>query len=357
MRIAHCITGLQQAAGTTVFVIALCEQLHRLGVNSVICVQRKTQEDQQTFIPVEEGLASIERADLVHIHALWSPFLHQAVTLARKRGVPYVVSPHGMLTPWALKFKWFKKWMALNLYQRADLRGACFIHATAPSEEENIRTQKLTNPVVLLPLGVDVLPKTKLQALTLLRPKRRTVLFVSRIHPKKGLLNLVHAWSRLKAENMVQGWQVLIAGPAQDGHDREVMALAEKEGVATDIQILDPVYGKAKTRLYAQADIFVLPTFSENFGSVVIEALACGLPVITTKGAPWVELETEQCGYWIEIGVDPLMEALRKMMLLSDEERREMGKRGTQLIEKKYMWPAIGRHMYDEYAQILKDRI
>ena len=121
-----------------------------------------------------------------------------------------------------------------------------------------------------------------------------------------------------------------------------------------DFEFVGPKYGDELQREYATADLFVLPTHSENFGSVVIEALAHGLPVITTKGAPWVEIETNRCGWWIDIGVEPLAKTLRTALSLGDKERCEMGQRGRRFVEAKYTWAAVVKAMEQAYESVVK---
>lgn len=384
MKVLHVINELPKAAGTSVFCVEVCDGLSRLGVETAIAVQRRNEEEyrSQAGIPVLTAAAGFNtldfRPDVVHIHALWSPFLHRASVWARCVSVPIVHSPHGMLTPWALRAKWHKKMLALAAYQYWDLRQARLLHATAESEREDIRRVGLKRPVAVIPLGVHMPP------LRTERPRRseRVALFVSRVHPKKGLLNLVAAWARVRPS----GWRMTVAGPDQDGHTAEVKALAERLGVLKDFQFVGPVYGCDKEALYANADLFVLPTFSENFGAVVVEALAHGCPVITTKGTPWSELcgttrslrgdseaavrnlgqdvcgsplggcaEVTRCGWWIDIGVEPLAAALSEAFSISDAARGAMGMNGRRLVESKYTWPAVAEIMATEYQKIGSD--
>ena len=184
---------------------------------------------------------------------------------------------------------------------------------------------------------------------SLLNRSIRTALFLSRVHPKKGLLNLVRAWSNLSPKN----WRLCIAGPNEGGHLDEVMALAQQFGINDSVEYVGEVDGEQKDALYRMADIFVLPTFSENFGVVVVEALVHGIPVITTHGAPWADLEVYGCGWWVEIGVDPLQEALREAMALSDDERHAMGERGKEYV-CRYNWEDIAHQTMAMYRWILR---
>jgi glycosyltransferase involved in cell wall biosynthesis len=146
---------------------------------------------------------------------------------------------------------------------------------------------------------------------------------------------------------------MVVCGPDECGHTEQVKRAVAEAGLSGEFEFKSLVNGVEKEALYASADLFVLPTFSENFGIAVAEALAAGVPVITTTGAPWEELRTRQCGWWIDIGVEPLAVAMREATLLSDQERYEMGQRGRRLVEEKYAWPQIGRDMLAVYQWVL----
>jgi glycosyltransferase involved in cell wall biosynthesis len=144
-----------------------------------------------------------------------------------------------------------------------------------------------------------------------------------------------------------------IVGPDESGHRVEVEKAVVEKGLEKDFIFEGAVYGDAKWEVYREADIFILPTFSENFGIVVPEALACGVPVITTEGTPWKELNERSCGWWIPLGVEPLKEALRKAFASSEAERRQMGVRGRRLVEEKYTWSVSAKSTKDLYEWIL----
>ncbi len=355
MKILHAITGMQKAAGTSVFCGEILNELVKMGEDCRLLVQRRSDDFYaiDDRVKVFEGDACCVSADgwmpdIVHIHALWSPWLFKIYRWARKNGVKVVWSPHGMLTPWSLSQKKWKKRLALALYQFWGLKGADLIHVTAESEVEDVRRLGLTNQVAIVPLGVNVpeiCPQRK-ESLV------KTALFVSRVHPKKGLFDLVDAWATIKP----QGWRLVIAGPSYETHADDVICRAHTQGLSEDVvRYIGPVFGETKDKLYAEADLFVLPTYSENFGVVVLEALAQSCPVITTKEAPWVELEMYNCGKWIEAGVAPLVLVLREMMALTDTVRAEMGARGRKLVEEKYTWPAIAKQMKAAYEGLMEN--
>jgi glycosyltransferase involved in cell wall biosynthesis len=303
------------------------------------------------FRGVVRRLAGTHAGDvLIHDHGMWAHSNFSAWQASRDAKVPYVLSPRGMISPWALGHKGWKKRIALPLYQRRILEDAAMLVATAESEYESIREFGLKQPVAIIPNGIDpvesVSPVTRVDRAE--GNRRRTALFLSRIQAKKGLLNLLHAWAQITAPD----WCLKIAGPDEGGHLQEVRLTIERLGLSGSVEYVGASSGESKSRLYSSSDLFVLPTFTENFGLVVAEALAHGLPVITTKGAPWRDLEVHRCGWWIDIGVEPLVAALREAFALPDVERQSMGVRGREYV-RRYDWKDIASRMADVYRWVL----
>jgi glycosyltransferase involved in cell wall biosynthesis len=302
-------------------------------------------------------------ADLVHLHGVWQYPTSAVLRWSRLTRRPYIVSAHGMLEPWALQRSRFKKAVVNWLYQSTCLKEATCLRATASSEVESIRRIHLRNPVALIGNGVfvpEVLEDRKSE-IGNRKPVKRA-LFISRVHPKKGLLDLVRAWKRnaemLKTDTLKSdlrspisnSWELLIVGPDEGGHLAQVMRLVQELGMSEQIRYGGEIWeDAAKWRCYREADLFVLPSYSENFGLVIAEALGCGLPVLTTRATPWQELETLRCGWWMDPGEEPLTQALRHALAVPAAELQAMGARGRRLIQDKYSWAPIGRQMAETY--------
>jgi glycosyltransferase involved in cell wall biosynthesis len=285
--------------------------------------------------------------DIVDSQGLWMYPSLAALVWHRRSRRPYVVTPRGMLDRWALNRSVWKKRLALWGYQHAHLRNAACLRATSPMEAEHFRRFGLKNPIAVVANGIDIPVRLPRECAP---DRRRRLLFLSRIHPKKGLDFLLRAWVRLQGR--YDDWDLIITGPDEIGHTAAMQTLASRLGCAR-VTWQPPVFGEAKGALYRSADLFVLPTHAENFGLVVGEALAHEIPVITTRNAPWDGLVEHRCGWWIDLNDDDLVTALERAMGLSDDERAAMGGRGRAWVERAFSWPAIGRLMDAVYRWVL----
>lgn len=241
-----------------------------------------------------------------------------------------------------------QKKLAWALYEKKDLASAALFFATSHAEVENIRTLGFKQPIAMIPNGVE-LPGYELRGLPEKDSGRmRYVVFMSRIHPKKGLLELMRAWDQVRPH----GWRLILAGPDGGGHLQDVMAAVRKYGLKDMVEYRGTVEGRAKADLFKQADLFVLPSFSENFGVVVAEALAYGVPVIATKGTPWKGLVDNQCGWWVSPEAKVLASALYEGITLNDQQRRDMGVRGQEYAQQ-FDWSQIAYETANVYSWLL----
>ena len=293
--------------------------------------------------------------DLVHIHGLWDLRLHKVVVACRRAGVKYVIAPRGMLEPWSLRQKWLKKRIARFVYQDGDLHGAVALHATAESEAGQFRKLGFKNPVIVSPNGVNVPASFAREDRSEHGPRR--VLFVSRMHPKKGVLELVDAWAKIlpQTTNWICELVYTVSGELEKEYEAKVKARVKELGLERQFVFTGALNDDEKWKAYARADLFALPTYSENFGIVVAEALWAGVPVITTKGTPWSELESCKAGWWIDLPPkESLGRALSEAMTLPPDALAEMGRRGRQLVEEKYTWSAVVKPMVKGYQHGMK---
>lgn len=365
MNIAHVINSLDLSqGGPSKSVSDLAINQVKLGISVSILAKRsespylkKDQSSVQIYFS-KTGLNRRELSkklykkniDILHGHGLWQLPIHNMAKTGRDLGIKYIISPRGMLEPWALNTSKWKKKLAWALFQKKDLEMAACIHATALMEAENIRNLGLKNPIAIIPNGINIdeFPKKK----NMTNSSRKTLLFLSRIHKKKGIENLIDAWSMVDDE-IKKNWIVEIAGNGEEEYIETLNLKIRNRNLNSEIKIIGPQFGIKKIETYQRANLFVLPTHSENFGVVIAEALASEVPVITTKGTPWEDLNEFNAGKWIDIGVAPLTEALNEMLSLTDEERSRMGKNGRQLVKTKYSIEQVAQKMNHLYQWIL----
>lgn len=281
---------------------------------------------------------------ILHSHSLWAWTGLHARNAAAAKGAPLVISPRGTLEPWALSQKQLKKKLAYLLWEHGNLTAASMFHATSQMEANGIRALGFRQPIALVPNGVELSPLPNRSGET----GCRTLLFLSRIHPKKGLELLLKAWSRLAPG--FPDWRLVVAGSGDRAYVKDMMELAKSLGAGSErIQFPGPVHGLAKWELYSRSNLFALPTHSENFGNVIGEALGAGVPVITTHGAPWECLDKHGFGWWIPVGLDPLLEALREALASPDEVLREKGSRARAWAAENLSWPSVAHRMGRAY--------
>jgi glycosyltransferase involved in cell wall biosynthesis len=282
-----------------------------------------------------------EQFDVIHTHGLWL-----GLNSYQSKRTKFVISPHGMLSSVALEFSKFKKAAALAFYQRSALNSAHLLIASAPSEYNDIRSFGLRQPVAIIPHGIEVGPVKKSN----IKDDKLVVISLGRIHRKKGLINLVKAWSQLA--DRYPNWILKIVGPDEGGHTQELRGLVRNLNLKS-VEILPAVYGNEKVAMMEAASLFVLPSFSENFALTVAESLALGVPVIATKGTPWEGLELENCGWWIDVGVEPLAQALDTAMALPGTSRQELGQRGRNWMLRDFAWLNAAEQYIEVYKWLI----
>jgi len=276
-----------------------------------------------------------EKIDVIHQHGIWALLPVMSGYFASQHAIPLVISPHGMLEAWARSHHAWRKRIAWAAYQRRNLDSAAVLVASSDSEAEQFRQLGFTQPIAVITHGVAPVPVPSTTNPS--GRNKRQALFLSRIHPKKGIDLLLDAWATVEAPD----WELIIAGNDDGGHSTALEAKAAHLKISDQVRFVGPLFGDEKERAFADADFLVLPSHSENFGIVVAEALQHGLPVITTRGTPWRHLVDERCGWCVEAIAPAIAAALREAISLSDEDRRSMGARGMTLIDREHRWPKI----------------
>jgi glycosyltransferase involved in cell wall biosynthesis len=298
---------------------------------------------------MKKWLRSAVQADpsvVIHNHGMWQLNSLYPGSIARETGSLLVHSPRGTFAGWAMRNGSKLKRVFWPVLQRPACEAAACFHATADSEAGEIRDLGFAQPIAVVPNGIDP-PHGHETA----GPRRKSVLFLGRLHPKKGLDILLHAWARLQDRH--PDWELSIAGSDQSyygvtGYQTEMQQLAEVLRLRR-AQFVGDVHGKEKRALLASASLFILPTRNENFGVAVAEALSWAIPCIVTKEAPWRGLLDHGAGWWVDCDVDAVAGALDHAMSLEDDARRKMGVRGREWACVAFAWPAVARKMAITY--------
>lgn len=359
MKVLHIINSIDKSTGgPSRSVPQTCIELSKLGVDIEIVTQ-----ESADMVAIKENLylkvkymtfwelyrygsgLSINDIDLIHLQHIWNPYIQVMAYWAYKKKIPYIITPRGMLEPWILAQNPWKKKLGLFLYQKKAIQRAKCIHATAQMEADNIRALGFNNPIYIIPNGIDLINVKESEK----KYGTKKIVFLSRIHPKKGIEILLEAWRNCNTE----GWTLEIAG---NGDENYIEKLIQRAQDIKNVNFVGAKYGVDKWFFLLSADAMVLPTYSENFGIVVAEALAVGVPVITTTGTPWKDLETYKCGWWIDLSVANLENTLEKVFSTPVEILEVMGNQGRKLVAEKYDLKAVAKKIVDLYQKILNEK-
>ena len=290
-----------------------------------------------------------ESASVINQHGLWLHYGRVARLVGESLKIPVIIHTHGMLEPSAFAKSRWKKRLVARLWENENLNRAACVRVTGPNELKSVRDFGVRNPIALIPNGIDVedfaqLPDASeaLAQLPVLKDKR-VLLFVGRLNPIKGLPMLLKVWDNLGS--LRREWTLALCGPDHKGHARELAAMVKELGLEDSVNFLGPLFGASKLAAYALADLFILPSQSENFGVAVAESLAASLPVITTTGTPWRGLSENGCGWWIEHDERAFQSALRDALSLTKAELNEMGARGRDWMARDFSWTRIAAQM------------
>jgi glycosyltransferase involved in cell wall biosynthesis len=307
-------------------------------------------KDQALRSRFEDALSS---ASGIHIHGLWEQSTAMAAKSARTLDIPYLISAHGMLEPWALANKRIKKVIYSALVERKNVQGAACLHALTRAEGEQYIRFGATSPIVVIPNGVAV-PEGKDATLFFREfPEtegRRIVLFMARLHEKKGVDMLVKAWASITHE--APEALLVIAGPDADGMRARLEGVAAGLGITRSVIFAGMLRGAMKWSALAAAECFVLPSFSEGLSIAVLEAMGMGLPVIVTRHCNMPEVEEFKAGWQIEANVEELKAALLEVLSNPPSTNALIGRRGACLVSTRFSWEKVSAQMRDVYRWI-----
>lgn len=304
------------------------------------------------FSPGLVGTLRQARLDVLHQHGLWTGTSLSALQWARARKPAIrVVSPHGMLDTWAMTQSPLKKRIALQLYENRSLALASCLHALVPAEAENIRALGYQAPISIIPNGVSLPgPAEALPAgIQTMLQGQPYLLFLGRIHPKKNLGQLLHAWHMLQQDKSLSHWRLIIAGWGHASHEEQLAATLKTLG-PMNAHFIGKALGSLKASLYTHAGGFILPSLSEGLPMAALEGWSYGLPGILTPECNLPQGIEQQAALPTGKQADEIIITLRQLLSMNDAERKAMGARGHELIKAEFTWDVVSErfhHLYD----------
>lgn len=284
--------------------------------------------------------------DLYHTNGLWMDVNHATAAIARRMRKPYIITPHGMLYPQALRNSAKMKKIILALMYRRDIQNAAAIHVTCEEEMNHIRELGFTNPIAVIPNPVPQMP--------FIQPKTDKSVcrigFLGRFHPIKNISSLIDAWHILG--NATDNAELVIIGSGNRDYEMSLRNKVSQYGLS-NVRFTGFISGEGKFRELTELSALVVPSHFENFGMIVTEALSMKVPVIASIGTPWRILEENRCGWWIDNDAESIANGIREVFRLTPQKRLEMGERGRRLVLENYLDSKIATKMAELYRWIV----
>ena len=358
-----------EAAGPSYTVPALCSSMSSIGADVELLVLGKLPVNNWRFTAKAFPHSSLallrrlgwsrgihkafdevaENSDIFHVNGTWMlPQVYPSLSSQGKRA-KVVYCPRGGLSKVTFARNRFAKWLMWHVGgQKRAIENAAMFHATSKKEYEEIRACGFTQPVAIIPNGVEV-PTTQHNPF---EANQRKLVFFGRVHATKAVDHLILAWGNVA--NEFPNWSLEIAGP-DCGALQGLRALVEERGISR-VSFVGEFHGRDKYEYLAKADLYVLPSLTENFGITIAEALACGTPVIASKGCPWSLLDSKQCGWWVDVGVDALTSKLKEVLQLPASALKEAGERGRRWMVEDYAWQGIAKKVLAACEWLLHQR-
>jgi glycosyltransferase involved in cell wall biosynthesis len=294
--------------------------------------------------------------DLIHSHGIWTYLSAASLRVHRNNRIPMIISPHGMLDAWALGYSRLRKRLVGHLFQDAQLKSAAVLHALTAAEARSIRAYGLKNPIVVIPNGVDLPRGTP--GVAPWPPssgsRDRTLLFLSRVHPKKGLDVLLDAWAGFsRADGPGRNWRLIVAGWDEIGHEKVLRERVSTSELRTSVEFVGPLFGAKKAAAFAGADAFVLPSYSEGLPMSVLEAWSHGKPALISTACNLPEGKHSGASIEIEPTSESISAGLGRLASMSREDLKTMGQAGRRLVESRFNWDRVSSDMAKVYLAIV----
>lgn len=289
--------------------------------------------------------------DLYHTNGMWMHINHSTCAIARKKGKPYIITPHGMLYPETLARSSWKKWPMRKIWFDRDIRNAACIHVTCNKEMENMRLLGYKGPIAVI--GNPVAVPDFVDDLFVSRQKRhtpfRSIAFLGRLHPRKKVENILRGASLSAHKNI----DIYIIGKGDSDYEEFLKKETNELGLKSQVKFIGFLNGFDKYACLAKSDALFVPSDMENFGMIIPEALIVGTPVMASLGTPWEALNSEHCGWWRDNSPESIAAVIDELYSMTNEERLMMGTRGRDYIFQTFLGERVASQMYELYSWIL----
>ncbi len=305
----------------------------------------ETDDDRWSPLEMSSNIVNFLEAsesDVYHTNTLWKHTNHATCKIARQKGKPIVLSPHGMLYPTAMQIKSWKKRPMLALWFRKDILNASCLHVTCMEEMRHCRDFGYQGPIAVIPNPV-VIPDSMPQSARQHSPK--AIGFLGRLNPIKKVENILYAAAMIDDLD----FEIVIMGKGEPEYENFLITETKRLNIEHMVRFTGFVTGNEKYRLLSQLRALMVPSIQENFGMIVPEALLSGTPVYASLGTPWSELNGRQCGWWRDNAPETIAATIREIMSMEESQIMEMGIRGRNLIHEKYEYHQVATMMLDLY--------
>jgi glycosyltransferase involved in cell wall biosynthesis len=376
MKILHIIENLDSSyGGPAKSVPLLVKYLNKLDIeNKIFTIQVYENESNSVLessdleiikVPLEgvkkmkyssklenEIVQDITKDTIIHVHTVWTYPTYIGYKIAKKYNLPLVVSTRGTMYSWALSQSKVVKKIAMCLFQKKMLQTADMIHITEPNEKKALENIGIHNKTVLIPNGIEIensfdsVDDNILKQINFDKSKRY-ILFLGRIVHNKGLHYLLKSYKNI--QDKYSDIEVLVVGGVEDKRYFDSLEKLDR------VHFLGALDGIEKHTLFSISSLFLLPSKTENFGMAIAEAMSYRIPVITTQGTPWKELQDNDAGWWIELSQENLDNALEEALSCEISDLKAKGNRGFDII-KNYTWETQALKMKESYEEILKNK-
>ncbi|MFT4061213.1 MAG: glycosyltransferase [Edaphocola sp.] len=346
----HTLCGLRQLGVRAELVMYPLSPDGRLrGTEVPVHFAQKPWEQKFGFSPsLKNELINAGTFDIYHAQGVWQWTTYMLAAAARQQRKPYLITPRGMLYPQdiAKANASFKK-LSLRLRLLGDLNRAACVHVTCEEEMHHIRNLGVTAPIAVIPNPIELktFPEQK-------KDKIFRLGYLGRLSPRKNVEGLIYAWSTLG--DLAKDAELLIIGGDDEAYEKFLKKEIQRLDL-TNVKFTGFLSGTEKDEAIASLSVLAMPSEFENFGNVILEGLIRNIPCIATKGSPWKELETHNCGWWIDYSPESITHSIQQALDTPTEALQKMGKNGRQLLEEKYTVETVAKKMYEVYKWILKE--